>query len=43
MALRFDLLAIDNIPGSPPEVRLYKEAFTPPPDSRRVLYEDCGI
>jgi putative endonuclease len=27
--LRFDVLAIDNIPGSPPEVRLHKEAFSP--------------
>ena len=37
MALRFGVLAIDNIPGSPPEVRLHKDAFTPPPDSCRVL------
>lgn len=29
MALRFDVLAIDNIPGSPPEVRLHKDAFSP--------------
>lgn len=27
--LRFDVLAIDNIPGSPPEVRLHKDAFSP--------------
>jgi|GEM_PF-179008 putative endonuclease len=26
--LRFDFLAIDNIPGSPPEVRLHKDAFS---------------
>jgi putative endonuclease len=26
--LRFDVLAIDNIPGSPPEVRLHKDAFS---------------
>jgi len=26
---RFDVLAIDNIPGSPPEVRLHKDAFSP--------------
>jgi len=37
MALRFDVLAIDNIPGSPPEVRLHKDAFSPPLDSRQVL------
>jgi hypothetical protein len=24
---RFDVLAIDNIPGSHPEVRLHKDAF----------------
>ena len=27
--LRFDVLAIDNIPGSPPDVRLHKDAFSP--------------
>ncbi len=27
--LRFDVLAIDNIPGSPPEVRLHRDAFSP--------------
>ena len=27
--LRFDVLAIDNIPGSPPVVRLHKDAFSP--------------
>ncbi len=27
--LRFDVLAIDNIPGSLPEVRLHKDAFSP--------------
>jgi len=27
--LRFDVLAIDNIPGGPPEVRLHKDAFSP--------------
>ena len=27
--LRFDVLAIDNVPGSPPEVRLHKDAFSP--------------
>lgn len=27
--LRFDVLAIDNNPGSPPEVRLHKDAFSP--------------
>ena len=27
--LRFDVLAIDNIPASPPEVRLHKDAFSP--------------
>ncbi len=27
--LRFDVLAIDNIPGNPPEVRLHKDAFSP--------------
>jgi putative endonuclease len=27
--VRFDVLAIDNIPGSPPEVRLHKDAFSP--------------
>jgi len=26
---RFDVLAIDNIPGQPPEVRLHKDAFSP--------------
>jgi putative endonuclease len=26
---RFDVLAIDNRPGSPPDVRLHKEAFSP--------------
>lgn len=28
-AIRFDVLAIDNIPGNPPEVRLHKDAFSP--------------
>lgn len=28
-SVRFDVLAIDNIPGSPPEVRLHKDAFSP--------------
>jgi putative endonuclease len=27
--LRFDVLAIDNLPGRPPVVRLHKDAFTP--------------
>ena len=27
--LRFDVLAVDNIPGRPPEVRLHKDAFSP--------------
>ena len=27
--IRFDVVAIDNIPGSPPEVRLHKDAFSP--------------
>ncbi len=27
--LRFDVLAIDNIHGGPPEVRLHKDAFSP--------------
>ena len=27
--MRFDVVAIDNIPGSPPEVRLHKDAFSP--------------
>ncbi len=27
--LRFDVLAIDNSPGSPPVVRLHKDAFSP--------------
>ena len=27
--LRFDVLAIDNIPGSPPKLRLHKDAFSP--------------
>ncbi len=27
--LRFDVLAIDNIPGSPPQMRLHKDAFSP--------------
>lgn len=27
--LRFDVLAIDNIPGRAPEVRLHKDAFSP--------------
>jgi putative endonuclease len=26
---RFDVLAIDNIPGRPPEMRLHKDAFSP--------------
>jgi putative endonuclease len=26
---RFDVLAIDNVPGSPPVVRLHKDAFSP--------------
>jgi putative endonuclease len=26
---RFDVLAIDNIPGRPPELRLHKDAFSP--------------
>ena len=26
---RFDVLAIDNRPGMPPEVRLHKDAFSP--------------
>ena len=26
---RFDVLAIDNIPRRPPEIRLYKDAFSP--------------
>ncbi len=26
---RFDVLAIDNLPGSPPTVRLHKDAFSP--------------
>jgi putative endonuclease len=26
---RFDVLAIDNRPGSPPEMRLHKDAFSP--------------
>jgi putative endonuclease len=29
VSLRFDVLAIDNIPGHPPEVRLHKDAFSP--------------
>ena len=29
VSLRFDVLAIDNIPGSPPAVRLHKDAFSP--------------
>jgi putative endonuclease len=28
-ACRFDVLAIDNHPGLPPEVRLHKDAFSP--------------
>ena len=28
-ACRFDVLAIDNQPGHPPEVRLHKDAFSP--------------
>jgi putative endonuclease len=35
MALRFDVLAIDNMPGGPPVVRLHKDAFSPQLDSRR--------
>ena len=27
--LRFDVLAIDNIPGSPPKIRLHRDAFSP--------------
>jgi len=26
---RFDVLAIDNIPGRPPEIKLHKDAFSP--------------
>ena len=26
---RFDVLAIDNVPGHPPELRLHKDAFSP--------------
>lgn len=26
---RFDVLAIDNVPGRPPKVRLHKDAFSP--------------
>jgi Holliday junction resolvase-like predicted endonuclease len=26
---RFDVLAIDNIPGHPPELRLHEDAFSP--------------
>ena len=26
---RFDVLANDNIPGRPPEIRLHKDAFSP--------------
>jgi len=26
---RFDVLAIDNIPGRPPKIRLHKDAFSP--------------
>jgi putative endonuclease len=26
---RFDVLAIDNIPGRPPQIRLHKDAFSP--------------
>jgi putative endonuclease len=26
---RFDVLAIDNVPGHPPKVRLHKDAFSP--------------
>jgi hypothetical protein len=26
---RFDVLAIDNRPGMPPQVRLHKDAFSP--------------
>ncbi len=26
---RFDVLAIDNIPGRPPEIRLHKDTFSP--------------
>ena len=28
-ACRFDVLAVDNHPGAPPEVRLHKDAFSP--------------
>ena len=28
-SIRFDVLATDNIPGSPPAVRLHKDAFSP--------------
>jgi putative endonuclease len=31
-ACRFDVLAIDNRPGQPPEVRLHKDAFSPQMD-----------
>jgi putative endonuclease len=33
-ACRFDVLAIDNRPGMPPEVRLHKDAFSPRIDYR---------
>ena len=26
---RFDVLAIDNVPGHPPQIRLHKDAFSP--------------
>jgi Holliday junction resolvase-like predicted endonuclease len=26
---RFDVLAIDHVPGRPPEIRLHKDAFSP--------------
>ena len=27
--MRFDVVAIDNLPGQPPVVRLHKDAFSP--------------
>jgi putative endonuclease len=32
--VRFDVVAIDNHPGRPPVVRLYKDAFSPQPGRR---------
>jgi hypothetical protein len=29
MSMPFDVMAIDNCPGHPPVVRLYKDAFSP--------------